>query len=113
MRRVDFVAARRGKQARGALFSVQAFRRPDGLADPHKARIGLTVTRKVGPATVRNRIKRRLRGAIAHDQGLGFRAGYDYVLIARTRAANAPFAALTEALRQALETVHKERPRGG
>ena len=75
--------------------------------DDHPAKIGITVTRKVGGAVLRNRIKRRLKAAIAAHEGLGFRRGYDYVLIARPQAANAPFDALTNALKTALKKVHR------
>lgn len=81
---------------------LQARRRDDD--DP--ARIGITVTRKVGGAVVRNRIKRRLKNAVATHQGLGFRAGYDYVLIARALSASVPFDALTSALKSGLNKVH-------
>ena len=58
------------------------------------ARIGLTVTRKLGKAVLRNRINRRLRAAIAAIGPRHALPGYDYVLIARPRAATLPFEAL-------------------
>lgn len=100
--RRDYLAARDGKRAHLAPFVLQMRER----GDAYPARIGITVTRKVGGAVVRNRIKRRLKSAIAGTQGLGFRAGYDYVLIARTLAASAPFDALTSALQSGLNKVH-------
>ena len=102
LRRSDFVAAKRGDRAHQAPFVLQCRRRDD--REP--ARIGITVTRKTGGAVVRNRIKRRLKSAIAGEQGLGFRPGYDYVLIARPLAASAPFGELVRALKRGLETVH-------
>ncbi|MEQ8657466.1 MAG: ribonuclease P protein component [Hyphomicrobiales bacterium] len=101
-RRSDYLAAKRGKRAHCAPFVLQARRRDD--TEP--PRIGITVTRKVGGAVVRNRIKRRLKSAITSPAGLGFQAGYDYVLIARALAECAPFDALTSALQSGLNKVH-------
>lgn len=56
---------------------------PSDVSDDQSARFGLTVSRKVGNAVTRNRVRRRLR-AIARDvlPEVG-RAGTDYVLIGR------------------------------
>lgn len=67
------------------------------------------MTRKVGGAVVRNRIKRRLKHAIGRKEGLGFRPGYDYVLIARALCYSVPFERLTGALDMALRKVHQEK----
>lgn len=101
-KRGDYLAAKRGKRAHCAPFVLQTRRRDD--TDP--PRIGITVTRKVGGAVVRNRIKRRLKSAIISPSGLGFRPGYDYVLIARANAESVPFDALTSALKSGLNKVH-------
>ena len=67
-------------------------------AEPCPARFGLTVSRKVGPAVVRNRVKRRLREAIRRHRGL--LSGVDVVFIALPSAARASYAALcTDVLR--------------
>ncbi len=104
-RRADYLAARGGKRAHCAPFVLQARARNDDAP----ARIGITVTRKVGAAVVRNRIKRRLKSAVATSEGLGFRSGYDYVLIARALAASAPFDALVGALHGGLKKVHADK----
>ncbi|MGA2496115.1 MAG: ribonuclease P protein component [Tepidisphaeraceae bacterium] len=58
---------------------ILAFARPNGLPHP---RLGLSVSRRVGCAAVRNRIKRLLREAFRlHQHDLP--AGYDLVLIVR------------------------------
>jgi ribonuclease P protein component len=101
-RRADYLAARSGQRAHCAPFVIQARARGDDAP----ARIGITVTRKIGGAVIRNRIKRRLKHAISDSEGLGFRPGYDYVVIARVLAASAPFAALTSALKSGLKKVH-------
>lgn len=59
-------------------------------------RVGLTVGKKLGKAVVRNRLRRRLREVYRlHEQE--FLPGYDIVVVARSRAVNAPFAQLTQA----------------
>lgn len=104
-RRADYLRAKAGKRAHVAPFLLQALAR----GDDEPPRIGITVTRKVGGAVVRNRIKRRLKHAIGRAEGLGFRPGYDYVLIARALAFNVPFERLTGALDMALRKVHLDK----
>jgi ribonuclease P protein component len=54
-------------------------------------RFGLTVSRRVGNAVVRNKVKRRLREIIRR---LNVKTGWDIVIIARNSAATAGFATL-------------------
>lgn len=70
--------------------------------DTGPARLGFTVTRKVGNAVVRNRARRRLKEAarqVLREQTL---AGVDLVLIGREATGTRPFPALVEDLRRAL-----------
>ena len=72
------------------------------------ARFGFTVSKKVGNAVERNRIKRRLKAAVrglANDQA---RNDFDYVLIARRAALDAAFTALVLDLTQAFGRVHSK-----
>ena len=57
------------------------------------ARVGFIVTRKIGNAVVRNRLRRRLR-ELFRKQTPHFREGMWLVVIARHRAADADFAEL-------------------
>jgi ribonuclease P protein component len=103
-RRADFLAANRGLRASTPGFILLVRKRKD---DDPAMRLGITVTKKVGGAVVRNRIKRRFR-ALATDilPEAGF-AGADHVLIGRVEALDRPFDQLTADLRQALGKLRK------
>ena len=58
-------------------------------------RVGITVSKKLGKANVRNRIRRRLREVYRLNEDK-FQPGWDIVVVARTRAIHAPFDTLTE-----------------
>ncbi len=59
-------------------------------------RVGITVSKKLGHAVVRNRIRRRLREVYRLNEDR-FQSGWDMVLVARSRAQKCSFATLTEA----------------
>ena len=70
-------------------------------------RVGFTVTRKIGGAVVRNRMKRRFRALareIVPEQGF---AGSDHVMIGRAKGVERDFALLRTELRQALDRLRK------
>lgn len=56
-------------------------------------RVGITASKKLGHAVVRNRVRRRLREIYRLNEDK-FLPGYDIVVVARSRAVDAPFAAL-------------------
>jgi ribonuclease P protein component len=89
-KRAEFLAVRRGEKRRGRYFLVEVLDRGD--ADP--PRVGYTVTRKVGNAVVRNRIRRRLREAVRVHAADDMAPGSDYVIVGREDALFAPFAEL-------------------
>ena len=64
------------------------------------SRYGFTVSRRVGKAVVRNRVKRRLREIIRRT---GLRPGWDFIIIARTPAARAEYGELAGAVRKGLD----------
>ena len=57
-------------------------------------RVGITVSKKLGHAVVRNRTRRRLREIYRLNEAR-FQPGWDIVVVARTRAVEAPFEKLT------------------
>ncbi len=78
--------------------------RQDG--DPLK-RVGFTVTRKVGKAVVRNRMKRRLRALAREILPICGHPGSDHVMIGRTGGIERDFASLRQDLTRALEKVRQ------
>ena len=70
-------------------------------------RVGFTVTKKIGGAVVRNRMKRRFR-ALAREivPAKGF-AGADHVMIGRAKGVEREFALLRTELVQALDRLRK------
>ena len=57
-------------------------------------RVGITVSKKLGHAVVRNRVRRRLREVYRLNEER-FQPGWDIVVVARTKAISCDFAALT------------------
>ncbi|HEX6001403.1 MAG TPA: ribonuclease P protein component [Hyphomicrobiaceae bacterium] len=83
-----------------------------GATSAQTPRFGFTVSKKVGGAVERNRIKRRLKAAVRDVLLDHARADYDYVLVARRAALDAAYAALVADLVDAFKRVHarSERP---
>ena len=71
-------------------------------ADDSPARLGFTVTKKVGNAVVRNRTRRRLKEAARQLLRQSPVAGADLVLVGRDKTRARPFTQLIDDLRQAL-----------
>lgn len=71
--------------------------------DDGPARLGFTVTKKVGNAVIRNRTRRRLKEAARLLLRAAPVAGVDLVLIGRDTTRDRPFPALIEDLRRALD----------
>ena len=101
-RRTDFRAAALGARAPAKAFVLQALDRGEASLP----RVGFTVSRQVGNAAVRNRVRRRLREVVRLHPGSDLRAGHDYVLIGRRAALQAPFDAMMRDFDAALRRVH-------
>jgi ribonuclease P protein component len=101
-RRPDFRAAATGVRAPGKAFVLQALQRPaDGAV-----RVGFTVSKQVGNAVERNRVRRRLREIVKLTAEGRMRTGHDYVLIGRRAALALPFDEIRRELDAALGRIH-------
>jgi ribonuclease P protein component len=99
-RRPEFLrAASAGTKAAVGGVVLQALKRGDGLP----ARVGFTVTRKVGNAVVRNRTRRRLKEAARLLLAERAVADVDLVLIGRDSTCKRNFIALQGDIGRALE----------
>ena len=104
-RHADFV--RVAQQAKGRANGLVVVRStPNSLA---RSRFGFAVSKRVGGAVIRNRVKRRLQETARQ---LSVRPGFDVVLIARPAAADASFAGLAVAVRDAFSRAGMLTPSG-
>ncbi len=100
--RADFLAAANGVKVPTAMFVLQMRQREE----TGTARVGFTVSRRVGGAVERNRIRRRLREIVRLSPPSAMRPGHDYVLIGRRPAIDAPFERIRDEFDRALRRVH-------
>jgi ribonuclease P protein component len=119
-KRPEFLAAATGRRFHTERVTVQG-RRRDAMGErvdepaPSGLRVGLTVTKRVGHATERNRIRRRLRAAIQEAGDTFADAPLDIVLVGRRDALTARFPQLVDDLKRAMPAVlrPKSPPRPG
>jgi ribonuclease P protein component len=98
-RRAEFLrAAAKGRKAPMPGMVLQALPRDD----KGPARLGFTVTRKIGNAVIRNRTRRRLKEAARLVLAERPVTGVDLVLIGREATRGRDFARLQDDLRRAL-----------
>lgn len=102
VRRADFLAANRGRRAPMPGFVLLVRERGDG--DP-AMRYGITVTKKIGGAVIRNRMKRRFRILARELLPVHGIAGADHVLIGREGGIERDFAQLRVELDKALGKI--------
>ena len=117
--RREFLAVAKGdKQVRRGLVLQARQRDVNALTDLDDAsdstsdadtaiRFGLTATKKIGNAVIRNRTRRRLR-VLAHEiLSAHGQPGYDYVLIGRAATKHRTWDGLRTDLRSALKKLHR------
>jgi ribonuclease P protein component len=126
-RRAEFLAVGKGKRVYAKGFALQAAPReikaaprqvdsalrqidpaptvldPARNAPPLAPRFGFTLTKKLGGAVLRNRIRRRLKEALRRLDPLPARPAHDYVILARPEALGMAFSALQAELARALK----------
>jgi ribonuclease P protein component len=107
-RRADFLAAAGGRKVATAAFVLQAL----GRVDNGPIRVGFTVSKKVGTAVERNRVRRRLKEVVKRSAAGRLRSGHDYVLIGRRAALQLPFDRIVEEFKTALRRL-QPRPAQG
>jgi ribonuclease P protein component len=102
--RKDYLAANAGKRAPMPGFVLIVHARND--ADP-VMRVGITVSKKVGNAVIRNRMKRRFRALVREVLPEAGLPGADHVLIGRNGGIERPFENLRAELVKALGKVKR------
>jgi ribonuclease P protein component len=112
-KRPEFLAAAAGRRFHTERMTLQG-RLREASDEISGLRFGFTVTKKVGHATERNRIKRRLRAA-ANDAGAGHAdKPLDVVVIGRREALSAAYDVLLDDIDRGLKVVMKPKsPRPG
>ncbi len=101
-KRSDFLAANRGKRYATPGFVLLVKDRHD---DDPAIRLGITITKKVGNAVVRNRMRRRFRELardMLADKG---QAGADHILIGRDGGIEREFGELRADMARALDKL--------
>jgi len=105
-RRKDFLAVATGPSAPTPGLVVQVRQRGDN----GPPRVGFTVSKKVGSAVERNRLRRQLREIVRLSAATALHTGSDYVVVGRRAALGIPFFRLTEDFIGALKRLEKRRP---
>jgi ribonuclease P protein component len=109
--RREFLAVAKGRRIHSAAFTLQTL-----LAAGRSGsapRFGLTVTKKVGTAAERNRIRRRLRAILRRTGPLAGRPGHDYVIVAKRECLSIDHATLSRELERALAASDSRGERTG
>lgn len=108
-KRPDFLAANRGKRFVTPGFILLAHkRRAEHPVPPDTIRYGITVTKKIGNAVTRNRMKRRFRALLAEMLPQYGITGADHIMIGRKENKERDFSAMKADLEKALKHLAKK-----
>ena len=106
--RRQFLYVAQGRKASGRFLLLQARTTDEEAAQKRGlVRYGLTASKKVGNAVVRNRARRRLRAAMLALLPIHGTAGTDYVAVARTPCVTADWSALLEDISRLLARLSR------
>jgi ribonuclease P protein component len=105
-KRIEFKRAEKNKVARLVTKHLVILAAPNDLP---RVRIGLTASKKIGGAVVRNRAKRLLREIYRRNKYL-FPQGHDYILIAKNAMGDTGYHDLTQEIAKAIGTHTWEKP---
>jgi ribonuclease P protein component len=103
-KRPDFLRANAGKKVVTSVAIIRAITSPEMKSN--SCRVGFTVSSACGNAVIRNRIKRRLRAAVATLWPTKAAQGFDYVIIGRAGSEKAVYEHMIKELGTALEKLH-------
>jgi ribonuclease P protein component len=107
-RRAQYQRVSRGRRLSVAAFTLQSRRREETEKEVVPgARVGMTVTKAVGNAVVRNRVRRRLKEALRAAAPLEAEGDHDYVLMVRRETLGRHFTALVDDVRAAFRAARR------
>ena len=99
-KRIDFLkVSKKGKKIFTKGFILQKYKRNiDDKIENNVARIGYTITKKIGNAVIRNKIKRRFRAIIKEILNNYLKKNYDYIIIANKKSISMDYKELKQDL---------------
>ena len=103
-KRADFLQVQKGRKSVRNSLILQVRDRRDGSS---LVRTGFTVSRKVGNAVERNRVRRRLRAALGETAPVAARDGHDYVVVGRRMTLQTPYRTIVDDLASAFRSIHR------
>lgn len=101
-KRADFLAANRGRRYASSGFVLLVQDRRDGS---DTKRLGITITKKVGNAVIRNRMRRRFRALMRELLDAHGKPGADHILIGRFDGIECDFAKMRADLLRGLSKL--------
>ncbi|VAV91173.1 Ribonuclease P protein component [hydrothermal vent metagenome] len=108
-KRPDFLRANRGKRFVTPGFVLLAHKRSESCPVPLESiRYGITVTKKVGNAIARNRMKRRFRAMLSEILPQCGMKGVDHIIIGRKQCPEPEFAAMKTELEKGLKHLARK-----